>query len=101
MKERDKEDKLLLRKRLREKRIKEKMKLRKGAEDSSGSDREDSAGSDRETNDKRNKRSKIYFDDDNEDGEKENKHELGVKSESISLAEQEALALKLLSSMHE
>ncbi|KAL5730798.1 RNA helicase [Ranunculus cassubicifolius] len=90
MKERDKVDKVLLRKRLHEKRVKEKMKLRRGDDESSGSDAEEED----EPNDKRNKRAKIYFGSDNEE---DNNDKL---VSSVSLAEQEALALKLLSSMH-
>ncbi|PIA27449.1 hypothetical protein AQUCO_07700010v1 [Aquilegia coerulea] len=93
MKNRDKEDKELHKKRLEKMRLKEKMKRRRAAEVLSGSD-------DEETEDRSTKKSKIYFDSDNEDGEKENKYEPGIKADSISLAEQEALALNLLSSMH-
>ncbi|GMJ15952.1 hypothetical protein like AT5G54910 [Hibiscus trionum] len=96
----DKEDKLLERQRLRENRMKRKMKLKKGQrededEDISGSEGEPDA------NNKR-KRSKIYFHSDSDDGEKEeSKGDLaGINADSISVAEQEQLALKLLNSMH-
>ncbi|OVA06611.1 Helicase [Macleaya cordata] len=106
MKERDKEDKLLQRQRLREERTKKKMKLKRGREEEeeeeSDEDGEAISGSDREeTGDKASKKkSKIYFDSDSEDGEKGKKDKVGFNADSITLADQEALALKLLSSMH-
>ncbi|KAJ9672107.1 hypothetical protein PVL29_025664 [Vitis rotundifolia] len=99
MKPRDKEDKLLHRQRLKDKRMKEKMKMKsrseeEGEEDLSGSDTEAAAG-------RKSKRSKIYFDSDNGESEGEgNEDKVKFSAESISLAEQEALALKLLNSMH-
>nr|DAD20510.1 TPA_asm: hypothetical protein HUJ06_021973 [Nelumbo nucifera] len=103
MRRQDKEDKLLHRQRLREKRIKEKMKLKRGRaeEEDDDVDDEDITRSDgEETGDKTTKRSKIYFDSDSDIEEKKGKNRLGIHADSISLAEQEALALKLLSSMH-
>lgn len=103
LKQHDKEDKLLDRERRKEKRMKQKMKLKRGRkeeEDDEGED--DLSGSDGEaTRNWANKRSKKYFDSDSDDAErKRDKDKLAIKADSISLAEQEELALKLLSSMH-
>ncbi|KAK9133445.1 hypothetical protein Scep_012973 [Stephania cephalantha] len=92
----DKEDKRQNKQRLREKRIKEKMKLKRAKEEEeeiSGSDVEESVG-------RAAKRSKIYFGSDSDDGEKETKRKSNISIDAVSLAEQEELALKLLSSMH-
>ncbi|WCJ32910.1 ATP-dependent RNA helicase DBP4 [Euphorbia peplus] len=101
MKEVDKEDKVLDRERRREKRMKEKMKRKKQSmeeDEDEDEEEEDLSGSDEERKGKHSgKRSKIYFDS---DGENENSEKTVVETDSISLAEQEALALKLLSSMH-
>ncbi|KAK6946957.1 hypothetical protein RJ641_000430 [Dillenia turbinata] len=86
MKERDKEDKLLQHHRLREKRQKEKMKYKVARPDDG--EEEDFSGSDEET-----------IDSDEEQG-KRIKDNLGFNTDSITLAEQEEPALKLLSSMH-
>lgn len=101
MKHVDKEDKVLDRQRRREKRIKEKMKRKIGSmgleEDGEGED--DLSGSEGEG--RKHKRSKIYFDSDSDNAEMtESKDNAGISTDSISLADQEALALKLLSSMH-
>ncbi|CAK7338481.1 unnamed protein product [Dovyalis caffra] len=101
MKHVDKEDKLLDRQRRREKRIKEKMKWKKGSidEEEDGGGEDDLSGSEGEG--RKHKRSKIYFDSDSDNAEMtENKDNAGPSTDSVSLAEQEALALKLLSSMH-
>ncbi|KAL8205628.1 hypothetical protein R6Q57_009179 [Mikania cordata] len=97
MKIRDQEDKLLDRKRRKEKRIKEKEKYKRARneEEDDHEDDDDFSGSDKDS--KNVKRSKVYFDSDG-DGEMKDKVEL--KTDEISLAEQEELALKLLSSMH-
>ncbi|KAF2285789.1 hypothetical protein GH714_007795 [Hevea brasiliensis] len=50
--------------------------------------------------DRKRKRPKIYFDSDSDDGKTIEDRDKLVKTDSISLSEQEALALKLLSSMH-
>ncbi|KAD3067099.1 hypothetical protein R6Q59_018803 [Mikania micrantha] len=95
----DQEDKLLDRKRRKEKRIKEKEKYKRvrNEEEDDNEDDDDFSGSDKDS--KKVKRSKVYFDSDNDsDGEMKDKVEL--KTDEISLAEQEELALKLLSSMH-
>ncbi|XP_022888426.1 DEAD-box ATP-dependent RNA helicase 32 isoform X1 [Olea europaea var. sylvestris] len=104
MKRVDKEDKALDRQRRKEKRLKEKMKRKRGKyddEDAVGSE-DDLSGSDREAlTHKAHKKGKIYFDSDSDDGEKKkNKDTSGVNADTDTLAEQEALALKLLSSMH-
>ncbi|KAJ4801407.1 RNA helicase [Rhynchospora pubera] len=100
MKEQDKEDKILQRQMRREKRKKQKMKLKKwrgDGEDAVGSDEDQSDVDDTEK--PASKRSKIYFNNGSDDeGEKAKKNVLDA--DRISLAEQEALALKLLSSMH-
>ncbi|XP_065859948.1 DEAD-box ATP-dependent RNA helicase 32-like [Euphorbia lathyris] len=101
LKEVDKEDKVLDRQRRREKRTKEKIKRKRQSteeEEEDEDEEEDLSGSEEERKGKqRGKRSKIYFDRDNED---ENTEKAVVETDSISLAEQEALALKLLGSMH-
>lgn len=103
MKVQDKEDKFLDRQRRKEKRIKAKNKLKRGAEeDEDDVEGDDLSESDRATGgQKASKRSKIYFDSDNEDSEsKGGKDNIGFPADSISLAQQEELALKLLSSMN-
>lgn len=98
----DKEDKDLDRKRRKEKRIKEKMKNKRGREEEEEED-DELSGSDMEIPRGRvDKKTKIYFDSDDEDGERRGdmaKKE-GIAADAISLAEQEELALKLLNSMH-
>ncbi|KAK2990007.1 hypothetical protein RJ640_004685, partial [Escallonia rubra] len=102
MKLRDKEDKLLDRQRRKEKRIKEKMKVKRGRREEEDEEAEDDlSGSDTEANGVRlNKKSKIYFDSDTNDGERKvDNGKTAFSTDSITLAEQEELALKLLSSM--
>ena len=99
----DEEDKILDRKRRKEKRIKEKMKWKKGREGEEadvGSEVNISASDTEESGDRVNKKTKIYFDSDSDDGKRTRKDKQGGSADSISLAEQEQLALKLLSSMH-
>ncbi|KAJ6776500.1 ATP-DEPENDENT RNA HELICASE DDX10-RELATED [Salix koriyanagi] len=101
MKHVDKEDKVVDRQRRREKRIKEKMKRKIGSmgleEDGEGED--DLSGSEGEG--RKYKRSKIYFDSDSDNADTTgSKDNAGIITDSISLAEQEALALRLLGSMH-
>ncbi|MCD7463936.1 hypothetical protein HAX54_051714 [Datura stramonium] len=98
----DKEDKDLDRKRRKEKRIKEKMKYKRGREDEDEEEDEELSGSDAEIPGGRvNKKTKIYFDSDDDDVERtRNKAKEGIAADAISLAEQEELALKLLNSMH-
>ncbi|KAH7861590.1 hypothetical protein Vadar_028088 [Vaccinium darrowii] len=99
LKEEDKEDKLMDRQRRKEKRMKEKMKRRRGRKDEDDAEgEEDLSGSD---GDRTNKKSKMYFDSDSDDAEKKrDKDNSTIHADSISLKEQEELALKLLSSMH-
>ncbi|XP_020674232.1 DEAD-box ATP-dependent RNA helicase 32 isoform X2 [Dendrobium catenatum] len=100
MKQHDKEDKVLLRQRLRDKRTKDKMKLKRWREEEE--DDEDINGDDSETDLGRKskmKNSKINFESESDDDRKMKKMK-GFDADVISLAEQEALALKLLSSMH-
>ncbi|KAG0500650.1 hypothetical protein HPP92_000722 [Vanilla planifolia] len=100
MKQRDKEDKILQRQRLREKRMKDKIKLKRWVEDDDNSGGEHSLSDDDKVD--RQKNSKVRFASDSEDGEETtNTKKMRVLDiDAISLAEQEALALKLLSSMH-
>ncbi|XP_061351763.1 DEAD-box ATP-dependent RNA helicase 32 [Gastrolobium bilobum] len=98
LKKADKEDKLVERQRRREKRIKQKMKLK------AGDDQVDISGSEEdETVDRRHKKRKVYFDSDS-DNDEGKRNEItgnaGASAGSITLEEQEALALKLLNSMH-
>ncbi|CAI0437180.1 unnamed protein product [Linum tenue] len=99
----DKVDKVLDRQRRRDKRIKEKVKRKRGLGDEEEGSDEDLSGSgaDEGTNGRKPKRSKIYFNSDSDDdGETRGKKESAI-DDSISLAEQEALALKLLDAMHQ
>ncbi|KAK6946894.1 protein of unknown function DUF4217 [Dillenia turbinata] len=97
MKERDKEDKLLQHQRLREKRQKEKRKYKVARPD----DGEEEDLYEEPNAKKRSKRSKPYSDSDSDEEQgKIYKDNLGFNADSITLAEQEELALKLLSSMH-
>ncbi|XP_071725801.1 DEAD-box ATP-dependent RNA helicase 32 [Rutidosis leptorrhynchoides] len=98
MKARDKEDKQLDRERRKEKRLKEKMKHKRARlEEEEEEEDEDLSESDKDT--QTVKRSKVYFDSDG-DSDNESKDKVALKTDAISLAEQEELALKLLSSMH-
>ncbi|XP_020592984.1 DEAD-box ATP-dependent RNA helicase 32 [Phalaenopsis equestris] len=101
MKQRDKEDKVLQRQRLRDKRTKDKMKLKRWREEEEEFD-EDDSGNNAESDVGRNtmmRNSKISFESESDD-ERKVKKTKGFDTDAISLAEQEALALKLLSSMH-
>ncbi|KAM3696442.1 hypothetical protein ACJW31_06G038500 [Castanea mollissima] len=93
MKQVDKEDKLLDRQRRREKRIKQKMKLKRGSLEEED-DEEHAASEEEATRDRPRKKSKKYYNSDSDDGERKE------SKDSSSLAEQEALALKLLNAMH-
>ncbi|XP_019190349.1 PREDICTED: DEAD-box ATP-dependent RNA helicase 32 [Ipomoea nil] len=94
----DKEDKALDRQRLKEKRIKEKIKWKRGRDEEEEEDEDDLLRSDANVGKERAKKQKIYFDRDEErDGDS---FKTSVKADSVSVAEQEDLALKLLSSMH-
>jgi len=100
LKKADKEDKLLERQRLREKRIKQKMKWKAGNEEED--DQDDVSGSEGdETVNRRHKKSKVYFDSDSDEGERnEIAGNARTSTGAVTLEEQEALALKLLNSMH-
>nr|KYP73396.1 DEAD-box ATP-dependent RNA helicase 32 [Cajanus cajan] len=92
LKKGDKEDKLVERQRLREKRIKQKMKW-KAEEEDDEDDISGSEGDEPETVDRRHKKkTKVYFDSDS-DSE-------SITTSAVTLEDQEALALKLLNSMH-
>ncbi|KAH0469130.1 hypothetical protein IEQ34_002362 [Dendrobium chrysotoxum] len=102
MKQHDKEDKVLLRQRLRDKRTKDKMKLKRWREEEEEEGDEDINGDDSESDLGRKgkmKNTKINFESESDDDRKMKKMK-GFDADVISLAEQEALALKLLSSMH-
>ncbi|KAJ6797561.1 DEAD-box ATP-dependent RNA helicase 32 isoform X2 [Iris pallida] len=100
MKVRDEEDKVLHRKRMREKRTKEKLKMKRSREEETDTE-DDHSELDEETQKENSKRSKkIHYDSDNDEGDKKRIKDLGSVADSVSIAEQEALALKLLSSMH-
>lgn len=105
MKVADKEDKALDQKRRKEKRIKQKMKLKRGREedDDDAVSEDDLYGSDREaTKNRPNKKGKTYFNSDSDNGDDERRKgedNTGMRTAPITLAEQEELALKLLSSM--
>ncbi|GLJ11540.1 hypothetical protein SUGI_0170310 [Cryptomeria japonica] len=97
MKQQDKEDKLLLKQRLREKRTKERRKTKRDA--ASGSESEDGVVYDTK------KSKKVYFHSDSSDDDMSNDNETkkminyaNSKTGSLSIAEQESLALKLLGS---
>ncbi|XP_057486371.1 DEAD-box ATP-dependent RNA helicase 32 [Actinidia eriantha] len=103
LKHQDKEDKVVDRERRKEKRMKQKMKLKRGRKDEDDvEDEDDLSGSDGEArSNKANKKSKIKFDSESDDTEgKREKDKIAINADKISLAEQEELALKLLSSMH-
>ncbi|TKY57277.1 DEAD-box ATP-dependent RNA helicase 32 [Spatholobus suberectus] len=101
LKKADKEDKLLERQRRREKRIKQRMKWKAGNVEEED-DQDDISGSEGdETVDRRHKKSKVYFDSDSDEGERnEVTRNTGKGNGAVTLEEQEALALKLLNSMH-
>lgn len=109
MKHHDKEDKVLLKQRLREKRTKERQKIKRQSREDERDYESDAYGSQSEEggavyND--TKKSKVYFesgssdDDETELDPRKNKKvkSANVKTGSMSIAEQEALALELLSS---
>ncbi|XP_059633952.1 DEAD-box ATP-dependent RNA helicase 32-like [Cornus florida] len=102
LKQEDKEDKLQDRKRRKEQRLKERMKWKRERKEEDMEGEDDLPESDGEANGTRhNKRMKLRFNSDNDDGgRKKVKGKLGMNADSVSLADQEKLALKLLSSMH-
>lgn len=105
MKEADKEDKVLDHRRRKEKRIKQKMKWKTGRGEEEDGGEDDLSESDREVaNGRDGKKAKLYFDSDSDGGDGRKKGGkgsiIGQVSDNVTLAEQEALALKILSSMH-
>ncbi|KAI3969933.1 hypothetical protein MKW92_022914 [Papaver armeniacum] len=102
MKKWDKEDNVLQKKQLQEKRTKQKEKDKRGRDEKeSDEDSELTSGSDREEAGARsNKKLKTHFDSSSNDGGRAKRDKLEINPDSVSLAEQEAIAPKLLSSMH-
>ncbi|KAJ3670441.1 hypothetical protein LUZ60_010765 [Juncus effusus] len=95
----DKEDKLIQRQKKQEKKNKQKMKIKKWREEEAINDDESDSDSDEERESEASRRKKkVYFDESENEDEREGKRR--VTEDKVSLAEQEALALKLLSSMH-
>jgi ATP-dependent RNA helicase DDX10/DBP4 len=93
MREHDKEDKLEHKKSLREKKLQKKMKLKRKRQEETevGSEVDSSSESDR-GQDAASKGKRRYINSDDEDD--------GTVKDGDVLAQQEALALKLLSKMH-
>lgn len=89
MQEHDKEDKFEHKKSLREKKLQKKMKLKRKRHEETEAGSEDDSGSE---SDRANKGKKRYFNSDDEEND--------VAKDGDVLAQQEALALKLLSKMH-
>ncbi|XP_028771533.1 DEAD-box ATP-dependent RNA helicase 32-like [Neltuma alba] len=99
----DKEDKLVQQQRRREKKIKQKMKWKERGAEEDDDDISGSEDGDEVADRRRHKKSKIYFDSDSDDDTKGTEvagGEEGIISKPVTLEEQEALALKLLNSMH-
>lgn len=97
----DKEDKLVQQQRRREKKMKEKMKWKERIAEEDDDDISGSEGD--QAADRRHKKSKIYFDGDSDVDAKGTEvigGKEGIISKPVTLEEQEALALKLLNSMH-
>lgn len=92
MREHDKEDKLEHKKSLREKKVQKKMKLKRKRQEETEARSEDSGSESDRGGNTTSKGKKRYFNSDDEGNE-------AVKDRDV-LAEQEALALKLLSKMH-
>ncbi|GAB4830058.1 hypothetical protein Ancab_019699 [Ancistrocladus abbreviatus] len=99
LKEEDEVDKVHARQLRKEKRMKEKMKWKRGR---SEEDEEEPSESDGEAADMggSKKKSKTYFDTDSDGKEQVKRSKVDINTDAISLEEQEALALKLLDSMH-
>lgn len=98
----DVEDKALDRQRRKDKRIKDKMKWKKErSEDETDIESEGDVDVD-ERGGRVNKKAKLYFNSESDnEGTREEEEIRGVGgASSMSIAEQEQLALKLLSSMH-
>ncbi|KAL6553403.1 hypothetical protein OROGR_007245 [Orobanche gracilis] len=98
MKVADKEDKALEHQRRKEKRIKQKMKLKRGRDEEDSGDASEDHPS---LSERVNKKSKKYFDSESDDDvERTLKGKDNTSMDASTLAEQEELALKLLSSMN-
>jgi ATP-dependent RNA helicase DDX10/DBP4 len=93
LKKADKEDKLVERQRLRDKKFKQKMKWKAGNEEEEDNQDDTSGSEGDETVNRRHKKSKIYFDSDSDEGERK-------EASRKQTEDQEELALKLLQSMH-
>lgn len=104
LKEADKIDKVQARQLRKEKHIQKKIKLKRGREEAESDEEDKFSGSDEEeaSNKSRvNKKTKLYYDSDDERVENKNSDKkVDLNVSSISLAEQEALALQLLKSMN-
>ncbi|KAL9271522.1 DEAD-box ATP-dependent RNA helicase 32-like protein [Drosera capensis] len=97
----DNVDKLQARRLRKERELKKKLKRKRGRTEDEEEEDEEPSASDGEVAVLTNKNSKVYFHSDSEEEERrEKKSKKEVNSDVISLGEQEALALKLLSSMH-
>jgi len=93
LKKADKEDKLVERQRLRDKKFKQKMKWKAGNEEEEDNQDDTSGSEGDETVNRRHRKSKIYFDSDSDEGERK-------EASRKQTEDQEELALKLLQSMH-
>lgn len=93
MQEHDKEDKLEHKKSLREKKLQKKMKLKRKRQEETEAGSDDDSGSESDRGQGTAKKGKKrYFNSDGEDDD--------AAKDGDVLAQQEALALKLLSKMH-
>ncbi|GJN11618.1 hypothetical protein PR202_ga29819 [Eleusine coracana subsp. coracana] len=92
MQKHDKEDKLEHKKSLREKKLQKKLKLKRKRQEEAEAGSEEDSGSESDRGYNATKKAKKYFDSDDEG-------EVDVKDGDV-LAQQEELALKLLSKMH-
>lgn len=92
MREHDKEDKLEHKKSLREKKLQKKMKLKRKRQEEIEAESEDSGSELDRGQDKANKGKKTLYNSSDEDND--------AAKDGDVLAQQEALALKLLSKMH-
>lgn len=93
LKKADKEDKLVERQRLRDKKFKQKMKWKAGNEEEEDNQDDTSGSEGDEPINRRHKKSKIYFDSDSDEGQRK-------EASRRQTEDQEELALKLLQSMH-
>jgi ATP-dependent RNA helicase DDX10/DBP4 len=92
MQEYDKEDKLEHKKSLREKKLQKKLKLKRKRQEEAEAGSEEDSGSESDGGHNATNKGKKYFDSDDEG-------RVNVRDGDV-LAQQEALALKLLSKMH-